>query len=195
MEATLLSSAQLGTSGAAADDTVLAGIRICKSFLSAFREVATLARDAEGWQAESLELALRSAAQLYAQQDKLSIKLELDVPGSVAGYDNNYILAVLLPLLENAIEASPADGLVGISLRTDFAAGFQVFDVVNATRLQPVLPTEVYDQQWTSKAGHDGLGLSTVKNLLAGMSSARVTHSVASDGRVRFSVWLPRRLP
>ncbi|MFJ7298151.1 ATP-binding protein [Streptomyces collinus] len=166
---------------------ILEGVRICKSFLAAFREGATLARDSQAWSPDSLRSALRAATALYAAPDGNRPKVEVHMPRSVPGYSNNFVVAVLLPLLQNAVEAAPAHGTV--SVHADDTGDGVRLRVSNDT-VETGLPDSIYHVGFSTKEGHDGLGLPSVRRLLASRD-ARISHLVA-DGRVTFTIDLPR---
>jgi signal transduction histidine kinase len=187
MEATILSADPNG----AGQERMIAGLEICKAFLSAFRQVATLARDTQGWEPESIGGALRSAVQVYAANVSNPINFSFSVPDGLPGYGKNYVVALLLPLLENAVEASPKGGAVAVTTR--YGPEVYAIDVSNETNHGTVLPKDIYLPMWSSKVDHEGLGLATVRNLLAAQSGADISHSLTDDGVVTFTVSLPRK--
>ncbi|MDX2693313.1 ATP-binding protein [Streptomyces ipomoeae] len=96
-------------------------------------------------------------------------------------------MAVLLPLLENAVEAVPTDGSVAVHVRRT-AQGFRLSVADDTT--ETGLPDTIYHVGYTTKQGHDGLGLPSVRRLLA-LREARISHGVA-NGRTTFTIDLPR---
>ena len=141
-------------------DKILDGVRIAKSFLTAFREVATLTRDSHAWSPDSLGDALRTAVMIYADRSGHSPAVDVQMPKSVPGYSNSFIMAVLLPLLENAVEAAPAASTVSVRGES-VGDGFRMH-VCNDSA-QSALPTDIYLAGFTTKHGHDGLGLPSVR--------------------------------
>jgi len=168
---------------------ILDSVRICKSFLAAFREVATLARDSQAWSPNSLRSALRAATTLYADRAEHRPKVEVHAPHSITGYTNNFVMAVLLPLLENAVEAVRTNG--SVSVHADEAYDGVRLRVSNDTA-ETVLPDDIYYVGFSTKEGHDGLGLPSVCRLLASRN-ARISHLIA-NGRVTFTIDMPRGL-
>lgn len=174
-------------------DGILDGVRICKSFLAAFREVATLTRDSHAWSPDSLRAALRAAAAVYADRGGRRPAMEVQMPDSVPGYSNNFVMAVLLPLLENAVEAVPVTGTVSVH-------GEPIGDIFRLSvsnslsesnnSAESTLPDDIYRVGYTTKRGHDGLGLPAVCHLLGGRD-ARISHWV-EDGQAMFTIDLPR---
>lgn len=187
MEAAILASSTLDRS-AREKTQLLVSVEVCKSFISAFREVATLARDTQAWQPRSLGKSISAATELYIGRfgaDK-HIVCSVDLPDSIPGYDNNFLAAVLLPLVENAVEASPDGGTVAI--RHERGQEGHRLTVTNDCEVS-ALPEEIYDVHSSSKEGHEGLGLATVKTLLSIRSGTTIDHVVA-EGEVRFQVTL-----
>jgi signal transduction histidine kinase len=188
IEASVLSLDRSAIRDTAKHDNILEGVRICKSFLAAFREVATLTRDVHAWSPDSIAKAVRSASALYAHRAGKSPQVEVHVADSVPGYNNNYLMAVLLPLVENAMDAVKPDGSVKVTgaLRGDV----YVIDVCN-DGVTGELPEDIYENGFTTKHEHEGLGLATVRRLVASKRDARIGHKV--DGSfVTFTVELPR---
>jgi signal transduction histidine kinase len=169
--------------------SLLDAARICKSFLAAFREVATISGDAEAWQPESLSSSLKAAANVYGSRIEKEFRLRVNVPDRIPGYDNNYILAITLPVLENAIEAVEPNGSVEVKSLLEPDAS--IISVSNETSIA-FLPEDIYEPEYTTKPGHSGFGLAVVRRLVAGRPDAGVRHDVR-DGRVVCTVNLPRR--
>jgi signal transduction histidine kinase len=168
-------------------DGILDGVRICKSFLAAFREVATLTRDSQAWSPDSLREALRAAATVYVERSGRDTAIEVQVPDSFPGYSNSFVMAVLLPLLENAVEAVRGAGTVAVRGES---VGDNFRLTVRNNIAESTLSDEIYRVGYTTKPGHDGLGLPAVCRLLA-WRDARIGHRV-EDGRVMFTIDLPR---
>ncbi|MBM2614973.1 sensor histidine kinase [Actinoplanes sp. LDG1-06] len=189
MEAILI--ARHGDGAGRDTDDLLVGVQVCKSFLAAFRELATLARDTQAWEPASLADALDRAAQLYTKRLDGDVSCETRMPERIVGYGNNFVLAVVLPLLENAVEASPPYGKVSVFYRaTDDE---NVIEVANDLRPGVTLDPLMYRESWSSKPGHLGLGLRTVSDLLSTHHAAGMSHTVDPAGRVTFAVNLRRR--
>jgi signal transduction histidine kinase len=170
--------------------SMLDATRICKSFLAAFREVATLSRDADTWEPASLSASLTSAAGIYGTRSAAQFTLHATVPEGIPGYDNNYLLALALPILENAIEAVTPAGSVGVACRLGETNIIQISNDASITELTD----EIYEAGYTScKDGHSGFGLAVVRRLLSARPGATLRHEVRGGQRVVFTIELPRR--
>jgi signal transduction histidine kinase len=168
---------------------ILEAARICKSFLAAFREVATVSGDAEAWEPESLSGSLKAAADVYGSRVEKELHLRVNVPDRIPEYDNNYILAIMLPILENAIEAAEPSGSVEVEALTGPDANIIL---VSNDSLIKFLPEDIYESEYSTKSGHSGFGLAVVRRLVAARPGASVRHDV-NAGRVVCTVNLPRR--
>ena len=91
---------------------LLDATQICKSFLAAFREAAVSVEGCGSVGACSLSDSLKAAAKVYGTRVRKEFQLQVDMPDRLPEYDNNYVLAILLPILENAIEAVTQNGKV-----------------------------------------------------------------------------------
>ena len=133
----------------------------------------------------SLSKAVIEAAQvLGASPDKVKVRL----PERLQGYSNTFVLALLLPLIENALDAVPENKRV-VAFAEDREAEFRIV-VRNALSSESGFGVEVYEPGYTSKESHDGLGLAAVRRLLATRSGS-LSHEF-DDGDVRFIVSLPK---
>ncbi len=162
---------------------------MCKAFLGAFRELV-VSGSAAVWNPNSITEALKSATQVYASSQNKEINLNLDLPTTIEGYSNNYISALVLPLLENAIESSKQGSLVDVKFTQKDRKNF--LHVTNEPEQQPG-GSEIYEQGFTTKDGHEGTGLTSVKHLLSAFRGASLDHKFES-GLATFTISLPRRV-
>ena len=65
--------------------------------------------------------------------------------------------------------------------------------MANSLRPGESVSPSIYDESWTSKPGHEGLGLATVNKLLSTRNGAALSHRLDGAGRIVFTVALPRR--
>jgi len=96
----------------------------------------------------------------------------------------------LLPLIENAIEAAPEDGEIGV-MQSETPT-MHMFCVSNTIREPLKLDDGMFERFTTTKTGHEGLGLSTVKYLLSAHEGASLSYT-STDKHTMFSVHLPRK--
>ena len=164
-------------------------VNICKATLAAYREVTRVADQIEPRATDSLGEALEAMHKIYTRQAGKRTKLEVTVPNLVGGYSNNYMLAILFPLLENAVEASPRTAMISITSEQD--RNHIKFIVKNDVE-HPVDLQRIGVRGQSSKPGHDGLGISVVKHLVSEHRGASTSFE-SKDNQFVFRIRLPRR--
>jgi signal transduction histidine kinase len=167
---------------------LLGSITLCKSVLAAFGRLDDVSLRTAVWEPESINECLRSAHITYSRGLGKSIQPQIEVPDRILGYSNNYIVALLLPLLENAIEATDSDGMATISYRESGSS--HNFVVINGCDTEPSKEL-LYEPGRTSKQKHDGLGLAVVVSLLKSIPQTRLGH-VFRDGMLEMHIELPK---
>lgn len=162
-------------------------VTMCKAFLFAFRLLASGETMSEHGSAVALGPAIHEAAHLYLAREQREAQLKVPDSTEIPGYDSSYVLAAILPLIENAAESVPSGGCIEIT-QTDSPSG-TVISVANP--IEGDLQDRIYEPGLTTKAGHDGLGLATVRRLLQG-ADGDLSHSV-ENGVVTFTITFPVR--
>ena len=110
------------------------------------------------------------------------------LPDRVDRFSNHYLLTMLQPLVENAIEGCVPSGTVEITFADHGdAVEFAVFNPVG----HPVDKEILFAPRRTTKDRHHGLGVSIVQRL-AEFERGDVTADITDTG-VRMRVVLPRR--
>ncbi|WP_407551196.1 HAMP domain-containing sensor histidine kinase [Streptomyces sp. Pv4-95] len=166
------------------------GVDICKCFISAYRNHGRVQGGASGWSPDSISKMLMSAISFYAESVSKFPQIEFDgIPDEVAGYANDFIIAALLPLVENSVEAVPDRGSIALS----FSAGgeFVKFVLVNDHGGGDIGEV-IFERGYTTKEDHQGVGLSVSKGLIEEFAGGAIGFEVV-DGRAVFTVSLPGR--
>jgi signal transduction histidine kinase len=162
-------------------------VALCKAFLQAFRYVvlpdSENAREDDGQ--DLGDLISRAALVTRATKD---VKFDISVPATLEGYEPTFIIAMILPLIENAIDASPDGSLIRIW--SDGEKGVHHLYVANP--YSNGLLEKIYEPMFSTKQGHDGMGLAVVQRLVDSVPGAKLDHS-CDAGIVRFSIQLPER--
>lgn len=98
------------------------------------------------------------------------------MPEAVAGYSGGYLATLLLPLVENAVEASPIGGEIII----DYEESKGYFTILIINDLVKPTPEPVFppDGSSTKHAG-PGLGLSVARRLAGMQRGGRIDTSVS----------------
>jgi signal transduction histidine kinase len=164
---------------------MLESIDLCKATIAGFREVSRVAAGAEGWTAD-LKQGVEALHRLHATSCMKSPSLSHNLPSSIDSYSTNYVLAMLTPLIENAIEASPLDGLIRI-LFTDGDSEILI-SVTNETT-DSVDEEMVFGEGRSTKPGHEGRGVSIARHLAE--ASGGTLSMDASSGLMTMTLRLP----
>ncbi|GAA3635720.1 hypothetical protein GCM10022236_42860 [Microlunatus ginsengisoli] len=164
-------------------DRIRASVDLCKDLLSAYAEVAKVRARLGPWPSSSLRESLQAAAKVYSDTSNVLVEL----PNAIAGYTNHFLLATLLPILENALDESEEGWPVGVVASED--TNSTIIEITNQT-LRESLDRAIYTSGMTTKSGHQGLGLSGVRRLLDTRGGA-IGHT-CENGWITFEVRLPK---
>jgi len=165
-------------------------VDICKSFLTAFRELHSVAAATASWSPNSLREAIRASGEVYKNRTGSGAKIEVSLPEYIEGYSNSFICAALLPLVQNAVELDKGVAPVVISYDQD-SAGLNRLLVASTPAALPE-SERIYSPGYSTKSDHEGLGLPTVSRLISVHRQSSLTHDCAND-RVIFTIKLPAR--
>jgi signal transduction histidine kinase len=163
--------------------SIKAGIELVKSNLSAYRQLVFYAYNDTNEDTITIKDGINSAELLYQSHNKKNIHFEYnDIPDSIQGYSNNFILAILLPLLENAIYATETGQQIGIEYEsTEQNHIFKISNPIN----NPVNISNLYKNGFSSKnekgKPHKGTGLTIVRNLIANIENSKLDFEVNNN--------------
>ena len=168
---------------------VLAAAGVCKAFLNGYRELYTLGLGGAGNAPESLAETISDAIDIYAVHNGKAVVKNIVLPARIPGYSTSYLVAALLPLVQNAIEASPDRHSMltvqAVPLTRRFALRVQ-----NDNDGEGAMPIFSYDSVTSTKDGHEGLGLTTVMRLIEPRTGSMLTHRV-DDKTTTFEILFP----
>jgi K+-sensing histidine kinase KdpD len=156
-------------------------VAICNAYIQSYRELFSV----DTSKANTVGGSLRDAIKHFTSGSRVSVVV--DVPDTVANYNNSFLLVTLLPLIENAIESAPKESVVHVTY-TD-RSGAARFEVEN--EITAPLPENPFEPGLTTKTHHDGMGLSVVKRLASSVPGARYECQSDSE-RVLFWLELPK---
>lgn len=163
-------------------------VAVCKAFIQAFRYVILAeSDDVEDVPRGALADVLTSATTTQAAQREVDVVTRL--PAQISEYEDAFLLAVLIPLVENAIEASPSRDRVLVSSEEQHDR--TVISVQNHLESPP--PDSMFEPRFSTKPDHDGMGLVVVTRLLNSIPGARLAHGW-SESTMTFQIELPRGL-
>ena len=163
-------------------------VEICKAFLAAFMQITKVASQTSKWNPKSLEASLYAATALYADKARSGVKSSIHIGVEPRGYPASYIIAVTLPVVENAFESAKP----GSTVTVEITAGPREYRI-QVTSVYETMPEvdSMYRTGFTTKADHQGIGLSVVQRLLSAYQGARITHEII-EGQIGFVISLPR---
>jgi K+-sensing histidine kinase KdpD len=174
-------------------------VEICYAYLAAYRKIITAAETGSYWSPQSLKEAIVKSAKVFIGASAKNVVMKVEAPASVRSPSTIYILAVLLPLIENAIDASLDDDPVEFNVQ-DLADGVEA-NITNVLH-EPFAGQKVFDPGFTTKKAssdggspigmnaHEGLGLTIVGNLLSAVPGGQITYKADAES-VTFTVKLP----
>ncbi len=156
---------------------ITSAVSICTGILSTYREIFAQGNAVNGG---NLIAMINSSFEVFNAKEGKKLKLQLHVKEKYDGISNYYVLSTVLPILSNAVTASRPDttvevkeknGIVSISNTYEGNIDINNFDI----------------DGYSSKEGHRGMGLFTVRHLLARRKLGTLTYSIQGN-RVVFEI-------
>ena len=169
-------------------NAVRSSVNMCKSFLAAYRELVLVAKSSKTWVAKSIKESLISASNLFMKKSAKNINVKLEISDTIKGYSNNYIISLLLPIIENAVESSSNNSEVIIEGKK--RGNIYVIYITNVNENNIDLTDDIYKDGYTTKPNHEGMGLSIVKHLLSSNNKASISHKI-NGNNISFIIKLP----
>jgi signal transduction histidine kinase len=125
---------------------------------------------------------------------KIEVRREERPPLPLVTADSEQLKQVFLNLLDNALEANPEGGVIGISAEAATEAGGRRMVVVRIRDSGPGMPDDVaqrvFEPFFTTKDDGTGLGLCIAAGIMARHGGRLVLESTSPSGTV-FAVWTP----
>lgn len=106
---------------------------------------------------------------------KIHLKLEIMENIPVLPMDNITLCQILGILLDNALEASLASAEKSLHITIVTTDSSVLFSIANSTLPLLVPMTTLFKRGYSSKEGHEGVGLATAKELLDSISFAELS--------------------
>lgn len=132
-------------------------VTLCKGILATYREIYLCSKSDESC---TLKEFVQDSFQIYREREKKNIQLQTNIKESYAPSSNYFLISLVMPLLSNAVTASKnnttielleTNGVIKISNTYEGNIDIAMFDI----------------EGYSSKKDHKGLGLYTVRHLLA----------------------------
>jgi signal transduction histidine kinase len=148
----------------------------------------------ESWQSVSIPSLVSDVVGMLPQDPRP--RVEAEAPGSVPAVwgDAFRLSEVFANLIQNALEAAPADGVVGVRVGPGDDGGVRVAVHNTGSGVPAELRERIFQPFFTTKARGTGLGLAIARQIV---DAHRGRIEVASDGvsATTFVVELPSRAP
>lgn len=165
-------------------------VKVCQSIINSYREVVSVAKTKTfiGLR-EACEACLESAGKEY-HKDNITIVYGNGFVDAIDGYSNNLMIGLLAPLINNAVAASPNETSVKINIEE----GKEKYWLVITNLCENEVPTliQLNTTGYSSKSNHQGVGLSTVRNLIRLTKSAELKFEI-DDNKVTVIIILEKR--
>jgi signal transduction histidine kinase len=163
-------------------------VDLCDTVLATFRQLVDTARRTERLRGGSLDEIVRRLHTAVESKHKRGTTLVVMLPKEIPGYTTGYLATLLLPLIENAVEASPPHGAIRVKYDENEDYSFlRVMNNIADVTSGPVFP----DDGTSTKHDGPGLGLSVVRRLADMRRGGRVT-TEADGSSAQVAVRLPK---
>lgn len=148
---------------------IKSAVNICKGILQTYREIFLCSVSSED---SSLKNLINDSFEVYKGGKNVSIKI--DVQDKYDGVNNYYILSTILPVLANAVRASKENSEIEV-------VELQGTIKISNTYLDNVEISDLETEGFSTKENHKGMGLYTVRHLLASRKAGTLKISKQDD--------------
>ncbi len=148
---------------------IKSAVNICKGILQTYREIFLCSISSED---SSLKNLINDSFEVYKGGKNVSIKI--DVQDKYDGISNYYILSTILPVLANAVRASKENSEIEV-------IELQGTIKISNTYLDNVEISDLETDGFSTKENHKGMGLYTVRHLLASRKAGTLKISKQDD--------------
>lgn len=140
-------------------------LAFCKSILQAYKELYSQPVPSEEI---NLETEIRNAFEMFCEsRNKGNLKLDIAVDNDTS-LPKNKLIALLMPLIQNAVDASPENE--NVSIRQSKKDNSCMYEITNITSTE-VSETDLLTEGYSSKNNHIGTGLSVSRHFLKQLKS------------------------
>ncbi|MHB1154046.1 MAG: GHKL domain-containing protein [Eubacteriales bacterium] len=171
-------------------ESIQSSVIYINALLNAYRSIAMQNKNSTDSKVNLKQFISDTIKALSIQVDK-KIYSKIDKKfGEVEGFESQFIVALLLPLLQNAVEASLANNDVEIAMTE---SEDKTFIEIKNNSSQTIKSEDLQKDGFTTKGGsHEGLGLSTVRHIA---DERNVSFEIRAEGNmVKAKLGFPKRI-
>jgi signal transduction histidine kinase len=163
-------------------------VDLCQAFLFAFRRLGVVAETGSVFSSAKLGDVVAALGSLFSTAETPPVEIATEaLPERITGYSVGFVLVALAPLIENAVEASPH----AVAVEVDYWCDERGHSLVVKNRTIDSFAAEMLEREVSSKPGHDGLGLPTVRRLI-GSVGGELSFDVSDTDVVSLTICLPK---
>lgn len=172
-------------------DRIEKNVKVCQSIINSYKEVVAVAKTKTfiGLR-EACDACLESAGKEY-RKDSVTIVYGNGFVDTIEGYSNNLLIGLVAPLINNAVAASPDEASIDVNI--DEEAEYYQLIISNLCENEAPTLLQLNTIGYSSKKNHQGVGLSTVRNLIRLMKSAKLRFDV-NENKVTVIIFLEKRV-
>lgn len=151
-----------------------AAVNMCRGILTTYHEIFLMTKGEDN---TTLSELIKESFEIY---NKKRLKLNLQISDSHKTIGNYYIMSTLLPLLSNAVTAATENSTIEIIERDN--------KIVISNNYDGDIDLSNFEVEgYSSKPDHKGMGLYTVRHLLARRNLGALCYNI-ENGRIYFSI-------
>ena len=156
---------------------ILASVKMCNGILGTYKEIFAGGKIEDS---QRLPDMIKSSFEIFCKRENKQLKLQLNIVDCYPDVPNYYLLSLLLPLLSNAVTAAKNNTVIELFENNGHIIVANTFkDVVDLVNLEI--------EGYSSKPDHRGMGLYTVRHLLARRKLGGLSY-YKKDNRIYFDV-------
>lgn len=156
-------------------ERILASVKMCNGIIGTYKEIFAGGNIEDS---QKLQDMIRSAFDIFQRRENKQLKISINVKDHYQGISNYYVLSIILPLLSNAVTAAKVNTTI------DVMENNGVIKVTNT--YQEKIDLSNFEIEWySSKPDHRGMGLYTVRHLLARRKLGGLNYCI-KDNRIIF---------
>ncbi len=152
------------------------GLDLIKAVLAAYRLLLYYGYNDKDDGKMTINKGISSAISLYKNMGNHDIK-DYSIPEAIDGYNSNFVIAILLPLIENAVSYAAPESKGEIVVKYELVENNHIFKISNPINNLNIddLYTEGYSSKIDNGEAHQGMGLFIVRRLISSIDDSQLT--------------------